>query len=142
MPFVAAELVAPRADHLEIAVALGKPELGVLERFFQALEPLDELGATRHREADVTAPALRLRLRQVELLLGIAELGSERFDAAERSFKVAQADAKTRSAAESYLKHLEQKRARLAIADPNAVAGEDPGLPVSDAGAASTDSRL
>jgi tetratricopeptide (TPR) repeat protein len=79
---------------------------------------------------------------QVELLLGIAELGSERYDAAERSFRVAQADAKTRPAAESYLKHLEQKRALRAIANPDAIAGDAAGDPVSSAGTSNDASRL
>ena len=87
---------------------------------------------------------------QVELLLGIAELGSNRFDAAERAFKVAEADAKTKPAAESYLKHLEQKRALQALRDQPAVAEKerkapaaDPaGAPVSDAGNRDSDSRL
>ncbi len=79
---------------------------------------------------------------QVELLLGIAELGSDRYDAAERSFRIAQADAKTRPAAESYLKHLEQKRALRAIADPDAVAGEESGTPVSNAALAESAGRL
>jgi tetratricopeptide (TPR) repeat protein len=52
----------------------------------------------------------------IELLIGIAELGSERYDAAEQAFRAAQADEKTRSAAESYLKHLEQKRALRQLA--------------------------
>lgn len=79
----------------------------------------------------------------IELLLGIAELGSDRYDAAERSFRIAQADAKTRGAAESYLRHLEQKRALRATTEPGALAGEEqPGLPVSDAGDRSSDSRL
>jgi tetratricopeptide (TPR) repeat protein len=79
---------------------------------------------------------------QVELLLGIAELGSERYDAAEGSFRVAQADAKTRPAAESYLKHLEQKRALRSLADPDAVAGDAAGDPVSSAGTGEDAGRL
>jgi len=73
----------------------------------------------------------------IELLIGIAQLGSDRFDDAERAFRVAQADEKTRPAAESYLKHLEQKRALRALGDPAMVGGDDPGSPVSSATAAS-----
>jgi tetratricopeptide (TPR) repeat protein len=70
---------------------------------------------------------------QVELLLGIAELGSDRYDAAERSFRVAQSDAKTRPAAESYLKHLEQKRALQQLADRGNAEAQESGSPVSSA---------
>jgi tetratricopeptide (TPR) repeat protein len=48
----------------------------------------------------------------VHLLIGVAELGSERFDAAERAFRAAQSDAKVRRAADSYLQFLEEQRAR------------------------------
>jgi tetratricopeptide (TPR) repeat protein len=48
----------------------------------------------------------------VQLLLGVAQLGSEHFDDAERAFRAAQTDEKVRRAAESYLKCLEQQRAR------------------------------
>jgi tetratricopeptide (TPR) repeat protein len=50
----------------------------------------------------------------VQLLIGVAQLGSERFEDAERSFSVAQNDAKVRRAAESYLKFLKEQRARHA----------------------------
>ncbi|MFN2378121.1 MAG: tetratricopeptide repeat protein [Candidatus Binatia bacterium] len=79
----------------------------------------------------------------IELLIGVAELGSGRFDDAERAFRVAQVDEKTRSAADSYLKHLEQKRAlRDLLQEPAAVAAEGGGEPVSDAGALGNASRL
>lgn len=47
----------------------------------------------------------------IHLLIGIAELGAGRYDEAGRAFQAATADEKTKAAAESYLKHLEQKRA-------------------------------
>ncbi len=48
----------------------------------------------------------------VQLLIGVAQLGSENFDAAERAFRAAQGDEKVRRAAESYLKFVEEQRAR------------------------------
>ena len=48
----------------------------------------------------------------VQLLIGVAQLGSERFEEAERSFRVASADEKVRRAAESYLKFLAEQRIR------------------------------
>jgi tetratricopeptide (TPR) repeat protein len=48
----------------------------------------------------------------VHLLIGVAQLGSENFAGAERSFRVAGDDAKVRRAAESYLKFLQEQRAR------------------------------
>ncbi|MGH7290083.1 MAG: tetratricopeptide repeat protein, partial [Myxococcota bacterium] len=48
----------------------------------------------------------------VHLLIGVAQLGSERFAEAERSFQIAEDDAKTRRAAESYLRFLKEQRAR------------------------------
>jgi tetratricopeptide (TPR) repeat protein len=47
----------------------------------------------------------------VQLLIGVAQMGAERFDDAERAFKAAQNDDKVRRAAESYLKYLEEQRA-------------------------------
>jgi len=48
----------------------------------------------------------------VRLLMGVAWIGEKRFDAAERSFRVASGDARVRKAAESYLAYLEEQRAR------------------------------
>ena len=48
----------------------------------------------------------------LQMLAGVAALGDGRLDEAEASFRAAAEDEKTRPAAESYLKHLEQKRAR------------------------------
>lgn len=70
------------------------------------------------------------RRGSVELLLGIAQLGLDRFDDAERSFRAASGDDKIRSAAESYLRHLAQQRARRdnrrGDDDGNAVASAEP----------------
>jgi tetratricopeptide (TPR) repeat protein len=78
---------------------------------------------------------------QVALLIGIAELGADRLDEAERSFRLAQADVKTRPAAESYLKHLEQKRALRQVAERVPAPADDAGL-LSDAAATRTNSPL
>jgi tetratricopeptide (TPR) repeat protein len=48
----------------------------------------------------------------VQLLLGVAELGAEQWGEAERAFRAAQSDEKLRRAAESYLKYLDEQRAR------------------------------
>jgi len=48
----------------------------------------------------------------VQLLIGVAQLGDEKYDAAERSFRAALADTKVRGAAESYLKFLADQRQR------------------------------
>lgn len=47
----------------------------------------------------------------IDLLLGIAALGAGSYDEAEHAFTAAEGDDKTRAAAASYLKHLQQKRA-------------------------------
>jgi hypothetical protein len=52
------------------------------------------------------------RRGSAQLLIGVAQLGSEHFDAAERAFRAAQSDEKVRHAAESYLKYLDEQRAR------------------------------
>jgi hypothetical protein len=48
----------------------------------------------------------------VQLLIGVAQLGTERFDDAERAFRAATGDKKVQNAAESYLKFLEEQRLR------------------------------
>jgi tetratricopeptide (TPR) repeat protein len=48
----------------------------------------------------------------VQLLIGVAQLGSDRFDDAERAFRVASGDEKVRRAAESYLTFLKAQRLR------------------------------
>lgn len=70
----------------------------------------------RHKEAlDALQKSLAKSKPQqrgsVQLLIGVAQLGAERFDDAERAFKAAQNDDKVRRAAESYLKYLEEQRA-------------------------------
>ncbi len=52
------------------------------------------------------------RRASVHLLLGVAQLGADHFDDAEREFRAAQGDAKTRAAAESYLRYTAEQRAR------------------------------
>jgi len=52
------------------------------------------------------------RRGSAQLLIGVAQLGSEHFDAAERAFRAAHSDEKVRHAAESYLKYLDEQRAR------------------------------
>ena len=47
----------------------------------------------------------------VQLMIGVAQLGSERFEEAERAFRAAQGDAKLRKAAESYLRFVDERRA-------------------------------
>lgn len=54
----------------------------------------------------------------VNLLIGVAQMGAERFDDAERAFKAAHNDDKVRRAAESYLKYLEEQRALRKQDDP------------------------
>lgn len=71
----------------------------------------------------------------VELLLGIAMLGSKDFDDAEKVFRAAATDEKTRVAADSYLRHLEQQRALLQLREGSTTAGTDSAGAVSHAGA-------
>jgi tetratricopeptide (TPR) repeat protein len=55
---------------------------------------------------------------QVQLLIGVAQLGAERFDEAELSFRAASGDAKVRRAAESYLKFVQEQRQKREAAEP------------------------
>jgi tetratricopeptide (TPR) repeat protein len=48
----------------------------------------------------------------VQLLIGVAQLGSDRLDDAERAFQAAANDAKVGDAARSYLKFVEEQRRR------------------------------
>ncbi len=48
----------------------------------------------------------------VQLLIGVAQLGSKRFDDAERAFQAAANDAKVGDAARSYLKYVAEQRVR------------------------------
>jgi tetratricopeptide (TPR) repeat protein len=69
------------------------------ERFAPAIEALGKALAKSKPE----------QRGSIQLLIGVAQLGSERFDAAESAFRVA---SKVRRAAESYLKFLREQRAR------------------------------
>jgi len=101
----------------------------------KAIEPLAKAGelasdgevlillAQMHLQKDRYEPALEALTHalakakpeqrgSVQLLLGVAELGAERLDRAEEAFVAAKSDEKVRSAAESYLKYLDEQRAR------------------------------
>ena len=101
--------LAPLAKAAELApdgetyMLLGQIHLQA-ERFDEALDALQKSLAKSRAE----------RRGAVHLLIGVAQLGVDRFDEAERSFRAAQADDKTRRAADSYLTFLEQERARSA----------------------------
>jgi tetratricopeptide (TPR) repeat protein len=104
----------------------------------RALEPLAKAGelsadgesyvllAQIHLQRERFAPALaalaaamaKAKPEQrgpVRLLMGVAQIGQQRFDDAERSFRAAQGDQRVRKAAESYLAYLEEQRARDAV---------------------------
>lgn len=85
----------------EVYLLLGQMHLQ-RERYADAIDALEK-GLARAKPEKRAA---------VHLLLGVAQLGAERFDAAEREFRIAQSDAKTRAAAESYLKFTAEQRAR------------------------------
>jgi tetratricopeptide (TPR) repeat protein len=72
------------------------------ERFAPALDALRKALANAKPE----------QRGSVHLLIGVAELGSERLDDADREFHAAQADEKVRRAAESYIKFVADQRAR------------------------------
>ena len=72
------------------------------ERFAPAIEALEKALAK-------SKPDQR---GSVQLLIGVAQLGSDRFDDAERAFRVACGDEKVRRAAESYLTFLKAQRLR------------------------------
>jgi tetratricopeptide (TPR) repeat protein len=80
--------------------------LGQLHLQREEYEPA--LGAFQ-RALDEAAPERR---GSVHLLIGVAQLGSERLDDAERAFRAAHGDEKVRRAAEIYLKSVEEQRAR------------------------------
>jgi tetratricopeptide (TPR) repeat protein len=48
----------------------------------------------------------------VQLMIGVAQLGAEHYDEAERFFRAAQGDEKVRKAAESYLRLVQEQRLR------------------------------
>jgi tetratricopeptide (TPR) repeat protein len=100
-----------------------------------ALEPLEKAGelapdgemytllGQMHLQRDRFQPALEALNKalakakpdqrgQVELLIGVAQLGQNNLDAAERAFAAASADKKVHDAAASYLKFLNEQRQR------------------------------
>jgi tetratricopeptide (TPR) repeat protein len=85
----------------EVYLLLGQMHLQ-RERYASAIDAFEK--ALSHAKPERRAP--------VHLLLGVAQLGADRFDDAEREFRAAQGDAKTRAAAESYLKYTAEERAR------------------------------
>jgi tetratricopeptide (TPR) repeat protein len=103
----AEEALAPLARAAELSpdgemyLLLGQLHLQ-REEFEPALEALQQALARAKPE----------RRGSVQLLIGVAQLGTERFDDAERAFRAAQGDEKVRRAAESYLKFVQEQRAR------------------------------
>jgi tetratricopeptide (TPR) repeat protein len=101
------EALAPLAKAAELApdgekyLLLGQIHLQ-REEFDQALDALEKAYAKSKPE----------RRGSVQLLIGVAQLGAEHFDEAERSFRAAQGDEKVRRAAESYLKFVQEQRLR------------------------------
>jgi len=97
--------LAPLAKAAELAndaepyMLLGQIHLQQ-ERFDPAIDALSK--ALEKAKPEQRAP--------IHLLSGVAQLGSDRLDAAEREFRAAESDAKTRAAATSYLKYVEQQR--------------------------------
>jgi tetratricopeptide (TPR) repeat protein len=72
-------------------------------------EEFDAALAALHQALPKAKPE---RQGSIQLLIGVAQLGSERFDDAERAFRAAQGDEKVRRAAESYLRFVQEQRAR------------------------------
>jgi tetratricopeptide (TPR) repeat protein len=101
------EALAPLARAAELSpdgetyVLLGQLHLQ-REEFEPALRALQQ----------ALAKAAPGRRGSVQLLIGVAQLGSERFDDAERAFRAAHGDEKVRRAAEIYLKLVQEQRAR------------------------------
>jgi tetratricopeptide (TPR) repeat protein len=101
------EAIAPLAKAAELSndgelyVLLGQLHLQ-REEFDAALAALEQALPRAQPE----------RRGAVQLLIGVTQLGSERFDAAERAFLAAQGDEKVRRAAESYLRFVQEQRER------------------------------
>jgi len=72
------------------------------DRFEPALEAL-------HKALAKATPAQK---GSVQLMIGVAQLGADRLDEAERAFQAAANDKKVQSAAQSYLKFLGEERMR------------------------------
>ena len=85
----------------EVYLLLGQMHLQ-RERYAKAIDAFEKALANAKPE----------RRAPVHLLLGVAQLGADRLDDAEREFHAAQSDAKTRAAAESYLKYTAEERVR------------------------------
>ena len=85
----------------EMYMLLGQMHLQ-RERYDAALEVLQKALAKSKPE----------QRGSVQLLIGVAELGSNRFDDAERAFRAAASDAKVGDAARSYLKFVAEQRLR------------------------------
>jgi tetratricopeptide (TPR) repeat protein len=86
----------------EMFLLLGQMHLQ-RDRFEPALEVLGK--ALAKAKPEQRAP--------VQLLMGVAQLGTNRYAEAERAFRAAQDDAKVRDAAASYLKFIEERRVRV-----------------------------
>jgi tetratricopeptide (TPR) repeat protein len=84
----------------------GEMDMLLGQLYLQREEFGPALDALQHALAEVKAE----KRGQVQLLVGVAQLGAERFDEAERSFRAAQSDEKVRRAAESYLKFVQEQR--------------------------------
>ena len=85
----------------EMYMLLGQMHLQ-RERFDAALEVLEKALAKSKPE----------QRGSVQLLIGVAQLGSNKLDDAERAFRAASTDAKVGGAARSYLKFVEEQRLR------------------------------
>ena len=85
----------------ELYMLLGQMHLQ-RERYEPALDVLEKALAKAKPE----------QRGSVQLLIGVAQLGAEHFDAAERAFQAAANDAKAGDAARSYLKYIEEQRRR------------------------------
>jgi tetratricopeptide (TPR) repeat protein len=86
----------------EMYMLLGQMHLQ-RDRFGPALEALGKALAKAKPE----------QRGSVQLLMGVAHLGEDRYDAAENSFRAASTDKKVHDAAQSYLKFLNDQRLRL-----------------------------
>ena len=85
------------------------------ENFAEALAVLDKALAKSKPEQKAS----------VQLLIGVALLGTDRLDEAERSFRAAAGDKKVGEAAKSYLKFVEEERLRKAALGQQAQAEPD-----------------
>jgi tetratricopeptide (TPR) repeat protein len=89
------------------------------EKFDEALAALDKALAKSKPEQKAS----------VQLLIGVALLGSDRLDEAERSFRAASGDKKVGDAAKSYLKFVEDERLRKAALSQQAQLTSDAAEP-------------